>query len=100
MISGPELIDDKYNNLQFVKKNHISDWQNKKVFKDKLFSLIESHKHSIVVLSYVDNAYPSRDELSTFFNQVFRSHKVIEKELPHALSQGKKVELLIMGFPG
>jgi len=95
----PELIDEKYNNLQFIKKNHISDWQNRRVFKDKLFSLIERHKQSIVALSYVDNAYPSRDELSTYFKQVFKNHEIIEKELPHALSHGKKVELLIIGFP-
>ena len=53
----PQLIDHSYNNLQLIMKKHISDWQSKKHFKDKLFSLIEKHRHSIVVLSYVANAY-------------------------------------------
>ncbi|MCF6355810.1 MAG: DNA adenine methylase [Candidatus Polarisedimenticolaceae bacterium] len=50
-----DMIDTSYKNLQFKKKIHISEWQSRSYFKERLFSLINKHKKSIVVLSYVDN---------------------------------------------
>jgi len=95
----PNLIDRSYNNLQMKKNEHVTEWQSKKHFKDRLFSLIEGHRYSIVMLSYVSNAYPSQDELYKLFSQMFDSVKITKRELPHALSHGKKNELLFIGLP-
>jgi adenine-specific DNA-methyltransferase len=92
-----QLIDCSYQNLQFKKQRHISEWQNKRHFKGRLFGLIEKHRDSIVVLSYVDNAYPTKCELEAFFNDTFGSVRVVEHELSHALSKGAKNELLFIG---
>jgi len=62
-----------------------------------LFALIEKHKESTVVLSYVDNAFPSMNEIESFFRHTFKKVQVIQKELPHALSKGAKNELLFIG---
>lgn len=91
------LIDPNYRTLQFKKQSHTSEWNHKSYFKDRLFNLIEHHKDSIVVLSYVDNAYPSLDELEPFFKDTFKNYKVVSQGLPHALSKGKKNELLFIG---
>jgi len=94
-----QLIDGSYQNLQFKKQSHISDWQSKRHFKDLLFNLIEKHRKSIVALSYVGNAFPSQEELHSFFKGAFREVKVVQHELPHALSKGSKNELLFIGVP-
>jgi len=93
------LIDHSYNNLQLKKHDHITEWQSKRHFKDRLFGLVEKHRHSIVALSYVSNAFPSQSELYKLFDQIFGSVTVAQKELPHALSRGKKNELLFIGLP-
>jgi len=93
------LIDHSYNNLQMKKRNHITEWQSKRCFKDNLYGLIEKHRHSIVVLSYVAGAYPSENELVGFFKQSFKTMRVAHMDIPHALSQGKKNELIIVGIP-
>lgn len=94
-----EIIDDSYKNLQLKKQPHISEWQKKSHFKNKLFDLISKHSSSIVVLSYVDDAYPSISALSDFFRETFKECRVLYQELPHALSKGKKKEALIVGIP-
>jgi len=95
----PSMIDHSYNNLQLKKNIHVTEWQSKRHFKDRLFNLVEKHSHSIVALSYVTEAFPSEHELNTLFKQQFCSVKIVKKELPHALSQGKKNELMIIGLP-
>ena len=92
-----ELIDRSYQNLQYKGKRHISEWQDKKVFKKRLFNLIEKHQDSVVVLSYVDDAYPSQRQLLDFFRNTFKEVDIIEHDLSHALSRGKRNELLIIG---
>lgn len=94
-----ELIDKSYKNLQLKKQPHICEWQNKAHFKEKLFDLIRKHSQSVVVLSYVDNAYPSIGILRSFFNKTFESYEIRFQQLPHALSKGKKREVLIIGMP-
>lgn len=93
------LIDRSYNNFQLEKQQHIYEWQSKVHFKDKLFDLIKKHSQSIVVLSYVDNAYPSVGVLKRFFSKTFESFDVSYQKLPHALSKGKKREVLFIGRP-
>lgn len=91
------LIDASYQNLQFKKQGHISEWQDRRFFKDRLFSLIKRHSESTVALSYVDNAYPSKEEIENCFKDLFKEVQVIQQALPHALSKGTKSELLFIG---
>lgn len=81
----------------FNKNSYISDWQSKSVFKDKLFSLIEKHNQSIVVLSYIANAYPAEEEIKECFEKNFQHVSVVRKDFCHALAKEKKIELLFIG---
>lgn len=81
----------------FSKNSYISDWQSKAVFKDKLFSLIEKHNKSIVVLSYLANAYPAEEEITECFEKNFEQVTVVRKDFCHALAKEKKIELLFIG---
>lgn len=94
-----DLIDSSYNNLQLTKQQHICEWQSRANFKGRLFDLIKKHNQSIVVLSYVDNAYPSIGVLKNFFSKTFDSYDVCYRKLPHALSRGSKKEVLFIGRP-
>lgn len=93
------LIDDSYNNFQLKRQIHIYEWQSKVYFKDRLFELINRHRESYVILSYVDNAYPSISDLKKLFNNTFDTYSVLYHSLPHALSKGKKREVLFIGVP-
>lgn len=83
----------------FVATEDVQRWNTKSTFKDNLYSLIYKHRSSVVVLSYVESAYPSREELVGYFEELFSSVEVHEKALSHALSKNQKVELLIVGVP-
>ncbi|PPD18081.1 MAG: adenine methyltransferase [Methylobacter sp.] len=77
--------------------SHINAWQNKREFRELLFSIINKHSQSIVVLSYVAGAYPSEVEITEFFKKTFRHVNILRKEFCHALAKEKKVELLFIG---
>lgn len=91
------LSDDSLKAL--IKPKHFHDWSQAVTFKNKLFSLIDNHKDSIVVLSYVTGAHPSELEISNHFNQTFSSVSIHSREYNHALSKNKKRELLFVGKP-
>ncbi|MGO7632707.1 DNA adenine methylase [Rhizobium leguminosarum] len=78
---------------------HFTEWSKRKTFREKLFSLIEKHRSSIVVLSYVKNAYPDDVEIREFFEATFARVSVHSTEHSHALSASKKRELLFVGVP-
>jgi adenine-specific DNA-methyltransferase len=75
----------------------ISDWNNKAKFKEKLFDLIETHKKSIVVLSYSTNGYPTTEEITRHFEDTFNDVVVLRKKLPHALKKNENEEISIIG---
>jgi adenine-specific DNA-methyltransferase len=77
----------------------MKDWSGKPHFKEKLFSLVEKHRHSIVVLSYVTNAYPDESQIKTHFERLFSSVSVHTREHSHALSRSSRRELLFVGRP-
>ena len=95
----PDLIDFSYKNYQLKKQSHICEWQSKAHFKNRLFDLIQKHKKSIVVLSYVENAYPSVRSLRRFFAKTFGSYETKYLRFSHALSKTKKREILLIGRP-
>lgn len=95
----PSLIDHNCKTLSFYPKPHIREWQNKSKFKDRLFDLIALHKNSIVVLSYIMDAYPSKRDLLLYFKQRFSQVRVADHDLSHALTKEKRKELLIIGLP-
>lgn len=77
--------------------SHINAWQNKREFRELLFSFINKHNQSIIVLSYVAGAYPSEDDIADFFMRTFRYVKILRKDFCHALAKEKKIELLFIG---
>lgn len=84
-------------NRTFQPIEHLSIWQNKKEFRNLLFDTISKHSKSIVVLSYISDAYPDEEDISAFFRSNFRRAHVLKKDFCHALAKEKKVELLFIG---
>lgn len=95
----PSLINHNCKTLSFYPRLHIREWNTKAKFKERLFDLITLHKNSIVVLSYITNAYPSKNELFRYFKQTFSHVRVAGYDLSHALTKEKRKELLIIGLP-
>lgn len=77
----------------------MTDWSRRDTFQDRLFSLIEKHRRSIVVLSYVTNAHPDEAVIKAFFEAQFPKMSFHSKQHPHALSRTKKRELIFIGYP-
>lgn len=75
------------------------DWRHKSTFRDRLFELIERYRSSIVVLSYVSDAFPSEDEIKSQFEKQFSQVSIHTYEYSHALSKTKKRELIFVGRP-
>lgn len=78
---------------------NVKKWESKNEFKQRLFNLIECHKNSIVVLSYMTNAMPSVNELEEFFKSHFKEVIINIYPLSHALAKSKRTEILIIGVP-
>lgn len=78
-------------------RQHIRDWQSKRIFQERLFSLVAKHHQSIVVLSYLSGAYPSEDEITLHFERNFKQVHVLRKDFCHALAKEKRIELLFIG---
>lgn len=76
-----------------------NDWENKNTFTKLLFNLVDKHKESIVVLSYVNNAVPSVKEISDFFESIFSKVTINTYSLNHALAKDRRNEILIIGEP-
>jgi len=93
------LIEKELKINQLRKNMEMEQWEEPSLFKKKLFSLIEKHKKSIVVLSYMTNAIPSENELVDCFNKTFSEVKISYYDLNHVMSKGKKTEILIVGVP-
>lgn len=74
-------------------------WGQTSSFKEILFELIEKHRNSIVVLSYVSGAYPDEKELLEFFESKFHSVSFYSKHHSHALAKQTKRELMLIGVP-
>lgn len=86
--------------IKMLKNNNIiKKWESKNEFKKKLFDLVEYHKNSIVVLSYMTNAIPSIRELEEFFLLHFKEVITNVFPLSHALAKSKRTEILMIGIP-
>lgn len=94
-----QRIDRSKKNYPIPSPDEILKWNTKKHFKDSLFELIEKHKKSIVCLSYVHGAYPSISDITNMFSSKFREVKVLEHDMPHALSKKTKKEVVLIGVP-
>jgi len=81
----------------FKPRAFMSEWQNKRTFRERLFEIIHTHRESIVVLSYLAGAYPSEAEITEHFRKHFRHVSVLKKDFNHALAKDKKIELLFIG---
>ncbi len=76
-----------------------AEWGRVATFKDRLFSFIDKHRHSIVALSYVSGAVPSENEIMAHFETRFAQVSVHSAAHHHALSKSRKRELLFVGLP-
>jgi adenine-specific DNA-methyltransferase len=78
---------------------YFSAWNERSSFKHQLFQLVETHRNSIVVLSYVANAFPSVSELRSVFRKNFQKYQVKKMVYKQALSKQGREELLFIGHP-
>ncbi len=76
---------------------HFLEWARKATFSEKLFKLIEKHRYSTVVLSYVSGAFPDESEIAAHFESLFPIVSVHSKDHAHALCKNRKRELLFIG---
>jgi adenine-specific DNA-methyltransferase len=95
----PSLIDRKTMTKRLLTRSPLNQWDDRRLFKDKLFQMIEKHRESIVALSYVAQAYPSIADIRTLFRQNFRSFKMKRMSYKQALSKNGREELLFIGYP-
>lgn len=93
------LIDLSSDIRLFAPPPWFAEWARTRTFKDRLFSFIDAHRHSIVVLSYVSAAFPSESEIMARFEARFPRVSVHSAEHTHALSKVRKRELLFIGYP-
>ncbi len=92
-----EAINQNSSIKAFKPISHISEWQHKREFRERLFDVVNKHSQSIVVLSYLVGAYPSEEEIEEYFRKKFRYVNILKRDLFHALAKEKKIELLFIG---
>ena len=83
----------------FPAPDWFGEWGRIDTFKEKLFSFINSHRNSIVALSYISGAHPSEGEIKAHFEEQFAEVSVHSAPHHHALSKSCKRELLFIGQP-
>jgi adenine-specific DNA-methyltransferase len=93
-----QFIDLDSNIRLLAPPKWVAAWSRRHTFTERLFSLIQKHSRSIVVLSYVSDAYPCYDEIKAFFESSFVNVKVHTKIHNHALSRSIKREFLFVGW--
>ncbi len=94
-----DLIDHGSSIGMMREPAHFTDWSRKMHFKERLFELIDRHRDSTVVLSYVKAAYPDDASIREFFESRFARVTIHSTEHSHALSGSKRRELLYIGVP-
>ena len=93
------LIDASSDIRLLKRPSWMADWSNKSTFSDRLFSLIKKHRDSLVVLSYVTDAYPHESEIKKLFEENFSNVSIHSREHRHALGIVPRRELLFIGRP-
>jgi adenine-specific DNA-methyltransferase len=93
------MIDKRSEIRLLASPSRVVDWRRKSSFPDRLFSLIEKHRRSIVVLSYTSGAHPTERALRDFFKSNFSTVSVRSRRHNHSLSNVSKRELLFIGHP-
>ncbi|MER8592817.1 DNA adenine methylase [Mesorhizobium sp. M1182] len=95
-----EKLLDPISNIRLLQQPQwMIEWSRRKTFSDRLYGLIKTHKNSIVVLSYVTNAFPLESEIKRFFEEEFSNVTLHTREHSHALSRSPRRELLFIGHP-
>ena len=91
---------DMSSDIRLLKRpKWMSEWAAKIDFQDRLFSLVKRHRKSLVVLSYVTDAYPAEIEIKRFFEKTFANVSVHSRVHNHALGVVPRRELLFVGRP-
>lgn len=94
-----KLVDSNSDIRLFAPPPWFAEWARVRTFKSRLFSFIDAHRQSIVVLSYVSAAFPSVEEIKSHFEARFAQVSIHSAEHNHVLSKGSKRELLFVGYP-
>ena len=95
----PKLINVNSDIKMMSPPTWFDAWSTRRSFKDRLFSHIDTHRRSIVALSYVTDAEPQELEIKQYFESKFKQLSVHSTEHSHALSKSRKRELLYIGHP-
>ena len=98
-LSWKSRIDYKKKTKRIHSPNHIRKWSSVLQVAKLFCEILENHKDSIVVLSYVEGAAPSLNEILCMFKKRFRKVDVFERTHFHSMSKSKKTELIIVGIP-
>ncbi|VBW55421.1 Adenine-specific DNA methylase [Burkholderia pseudomallei] len=94
----PHLIDPQ-SPIGQIREGTVPEWASKKDFRKNLVGLIEKHKKSQVILSYVSDEFPSESDLIEIFRNNFDNVRVSRRSFSRALSKKKFFEILISGRP-
>lgn len=94
----PGLIDP-HSPIRQIKAGTVPEWASKADFRRSLVRLVEKHRKSQVMLSYVSDEFPSESELIEVFRSNFGNVRVSRRSFSRALSKKKFFEILITGRP-
>lgn len=94
----PRIIDQQ-SSIKQIKEGTVPEWASKKDFRQNLVQLIEKHRKSQVILSYVSDEFPSESDLIEVFRSNFDNVRVSRRSFSRALSKKKFFEILILGRP-
>jgi adenine-specific DNA-methyltransferase len=94
----PDLIDPQ-SAIKQIKEGTVAEWASKMDFRKNLVGLIEKHRKSQVLLSYVSDEFPSESDLIEIFRSNFDNVRISRRSFSRALSQRKFFEILISGRP-
>lgn len=94
----PDLLD-RNSPIKQIREGLVPEWASKVSFRDNLVDLIDRHRKSQVILSYVSDEFPSEPDLIEIFKSRFNSIRLSRRSFSRALSQKKVFEILLAGRP-
>jgi adenine-specific DNA-methyltransferase len=74
-------------------------WGDKRSIEGLICKLLDRHKDSILVLSYMESGFPSVEKILDMFSSRFRRIQIHRRAVQRALSAATCAEILIVGEP-
>lgn len=95
--SWENLILDLNTNIPRLKSNEaIKNFSEKSKIKESLDKLIERFQNNIIVMSYLDDGFPTKEEIISIFKKHGKKVTVKSKKHKYVLSNKSKNELLFI----